>query len=158
MVLPLLSFPGCHCQTLLLTGTRKAGAEKNKGTTVKQKQAKTHGVFLCYFWKLDKTFFLFQKKPFSNESFIPQVLLFSWWTCVMLICIGAGAVRGGYSTAYRKHVSSGMLHRLQHLPCYDIACNCSFNLPSSATDLIYLSLWCKVLHINEHLSNNFHSS
>jgi len=76
----------------------------------------------------------------------------------MLIYFSAGAVRGGYSTACRKHVHSGVLHRLQHLPCYEITCNCGFNLPSSATVFIYWPLWCRILHFNEHLSNNFHSS
>lgn len=76
----------------------------------------------------------------------------------MLIYISAGAVRGGHITAHRKHVSSRMLHRLQHLPCYEITCNCSFNLPSSATDLIYWSSRCRAVHINEHPSDSFRSS
>lgn len=77
----------------------------------------------------------------------------------MLIYISAGAVRGGYITAHRKHVSSRMLHRLQHLPCYEITCNCSFNLPFSAADLIYWSSRCRQsCAYQQHPSDSFHSS
>lgn len=72
MVLPLLSFPYLPLPNIAANWHQKSKSREEQRSYCQTKQAQIDGVFLWYFYKLHKNLFLFQKKPFYNESFTPQ--------------------------------------------------------------------------------------